>query len=69
MTEQQISYTALPDWLVPQEAARVMRISQTRLYQLLRSGAMPSRRVGRQWRIPRVAVDPTMAALPAGIQI
>ncbi len=38
--------------LTPEEAAKALRIGRTSLYKLLRSGEIPSIRVGRSRRIP-----------------
>ena len=37
--------------LTPEEAARYLRVNPQTVYRLLRSGALPGFKVGRQWRI------------------
>jgi excisionase family DNA binding protein len=39
--------------LTPEEAARTLRVSRSKLYQLARSGQIPTLRVGSVLRIPR----------------
>lgn len=49
----------LPDWLTPQEARSFLRLGKSTLYEKLRSGEIPSRRFGRQFRIAKEALRPT----------
>lgn len=54
---------ALGDWVRPMDAVRYLDISRSTLYELVRVGAIPSRRFGRTIRIPKSALAPT--TLPA----
>ena len=42
-----------PLLLTPEEAARTLRVSRSKLYELARSGQIPTFRVGSVLRIPR----------------
>lgn len=47
-----------PIFLRPVEAARILNISRSRLYEMLNAGSIPAVRLeGRTWRIPRAALD------------
>lgn len=41
----------LPELLTPEEACKVLRISRNSMYELLKTGAVPSLRYGRLFRI------------------
>lgn len=43
----------LPPVLTPEDVQHYLHIGRTKAYQLVRSGALPAVRVGRQYRIPR----------------
>lgn len=45
------------DWLTPQELQDELRIGQRLCYRLLRTGAVPSVRVGKLYRVRRETVD------------
>ncbi len=47
----------VPDWLTPQELQDELRIGQRLCYRLLRTGAVPSVRVGKLYRVRRETVD------------
>lgn len=42
-----------PDVLSAAQVAKILHIGKTRTYQLLRSGEIPSIRIGNSYRIPR----------------
>jgi excisionase family DNA binding protein len=46
----------LPDWLSIDEARAVLNIGRSSIYELVRSGGVPSRKFGRLIRIPREAL-------------
>jgi excisionase family DNA binding protein len=47
-----------PLFLRPVEAAAMLGVSRSRLYEMLNSGAIPSVRLqGRTWRIPKAAIE------------
>ena len=48
---------SLPELLTPEEYFRATRIGKTAGYDALRTGQIPSIRVGRQYRIPRSALQ------------
>jgi excisionase family DNA binding protein len=49
--------TSPPDFLTVEEAAKVLRLGRTAMYRLVRAGVIPSERFGKQFRIPRVALE------------
>ena len=47
-----------PLFLRPVEAARILSVSRSRIYEMLHTGALPAVRLeGRTWRIPRAALE------------
>lgn len=50
----------LPDWLTPDEARVYLRCGRRQMYEALKKGDIPSRRVGRGIRIPKVAIKPEL---------
>jgi excisionase family DNA binding protein len=46
-----------PDLLTPLEAARYLRIGRTKVYGMLRTGELPSIRVGRLYRIKKPELE------------
>ena len=42
-------------------AAQFLRIGKTTLFKLLRSGKLPAKKIGRQWRISRLALENYLA--------
>lgn len=53
-------YDDLPDWVRPTDAVSYLNISRSALYELLRTKAIPSKRLGRSIRIPKAALNPSM---------
>ena len=51
------SIDQLPLALTVEEAGRVLRIGRNGAYNLVRCGALPCIRIGRQLRVPRQAVQ------------
>ena len=45
----------------PKEAAEYLGLSKVTLYKFLRSGEIPARKIGRQWRISKVALQRFLA--------
>ena len=43
--------------LTPREASRKLRVSLYFVYQLLWSGKLPGKKVGKSWAIPKDAID------------
>jgi len=46
----------LPEFLTPAQVQVYLQVGRSTIYELLRTGAIPSRRFGRQIRIPREAL-------------
>lgn len=57
-------FESLSDWLTPSEVRRYLRLSRSSTYDLLRSGAIPSRRFGRRLLVPKYALKPDMSQTP-----
>ena len=58
--------SGLPVMLVrPEEAASVLGIGRTKVYELMRSGALRSVRIGGLRRIPAAALEEFVARLEA----
>jgi excisionase family DNA binding protein len=58
--------SGLPVLLVrPEDAARVLGLGRTKVYELMRSGALRSVRVGGLRRVPVAALDEFVARLEA----
>lgn len=54
-------FDQLPDWLTPEEVRSVLRLGKSTLYERLRSGEIPSRRFGRQYRIAKDSLRPNLS--------
>lgn len=52
-----------PLFVSPREAARILGIGRTETYRLLHIGELPHLRVGRNYRIPRTALEAFAQAL------
>ena len=60
----EVTESGLPVLLVrPEDAARVLGIGRTKVYELIRSGALRSVRVGGLRRVPVAALDEFVARL------
>ena len=51
--------------LTCEEAAAYLRLAPQTVYRLLRAGALPGVKVGRQWRVRRADLDAYLACPPA----
>lgn len=47
---------AAPQFLTVNEVAEVMRVSKMTVYRLIHAGELPAIRVGKSFRVPKVAV-------------
>ncbi len=54
--------------LKPEEAALVIRVGRSKMYELLASGAIKSVKIGALRRVPTKALDDYVAALGEGTQ-
>lgn len=52
-------FEVLPDWMTVGEARRFLRLSRTTMYDRIRSGEIPARRFGRQYRIAKESLRPS----------
>ena len=53
--------TDAPEFLTPRETAVYLRLSLSRIYQMLTAGEIPAARFGGLWRIPRTELDRLIA--------
>lgn len=44
-------FAATTKFMTPQEVAEHLRVSKMTVYRLLKSGELPSVRIGRSWRV------------------
>lgn len=56
-----VRFENLPDWMTVSEARRFLRLSRSTMYDRLRSGEIPSRRFGKQFRISKESLRPISA--------
>lgn len=63
MNNIQKTIDKLPDWMTPEEARAFLRLGKSTMYDRLRSGEIPSRRFGRQYRIAKEALRPASSDL------
>ena len=54
----QLPFEQLPDWLCPGQARTYLGVSRSKMYELLEDKSIPSKRYGRQFRIPKAALKP-----------
>ncbi len=52
--------SAAPELMTPREVATMLRVDRRTVYTWIRSGGLPSMKVGKLWRIPREYVRPKM---------
>lgn len=53
-----LRFDDLEDWVRPMDVVKYLSISRSSLYELVRAGILPSKRLGRSIRIPKHALDP-----------
>ena len=46
-----------PHFLTTEEAARLLNVHQNTIVRWIKSGRLPSSKIGREYRIPREAID------------
>jgi excisionase family DNA binding protein len=56
----------LPDVLTAPEVARILRLGRNTVYEYLRTGAIPSIRIGRRLLIPKAAVQRLLESAAGG---
>jgi excisionase family DNA binding protein len=49
--------TQVPDWLTPKDLQHELRIGERLCYRLLRTGAIPSVRIGNLYRIRKEVLE------------
>jgi excisionase family DNA binding protein len=58
---RQTRYEDLPEFLTPEEFRAYLGLGRNTTYELIQRGEIPSRRFGRQIRIPKTALLPDQA--------
>ena len=53
--------TRLPDVLTPKQVGEYLQLGRDKTYRLLKSGELPSVRLGRTYRIQKCALDDWLA--------
>ena len=53
--------TKLPEVLTPKQVADYLQLGRDKTYQMLKSGELPSVRLGRTYRIQKCALDDWLA--------
>ena len=53
-------YDDLPDLCTPDDARAFLQVSKNTMYDLLKTGEVPSQKYGRQIRIPKTALLPSV---------
>ena len=61
-----LNFDSLPDVLTAQEAAKVLRIGRSAVYEGIRTRNIPSIRLGRRLLVPKVALQRLLSS--TGIQ-
>lgn len=56
LTRYRAMFRSYPDALTPEQVGRMLGVGQRTTYRLLRSGQIHSVRMGRLYRVPKVAV-------------
>ncbi len=54
----------MPDVMTIDQLAAYLQIPKSTLYKLVQDGKVPGKKVGRQWRFHRDAIDAWLAAGP-----
>lgn len=54
--------TKKPLLLTTKEAASILRVNRTKLYDLIKGGVIPGVRIGADWRIPIECIERLCAA-------
>jgi excisionase family DNA binding protein len=60
---------SMPEVLTPTEAAAILRIGRSTMYELIRAGAVPSVRLGRRLIIPRRAVEQLLGSAVSPVDV
>lgn len=47
----------MTEWLTMKEAADYLKMGRSTVYKLLREGALPAHKVGREWRFDAAELD------------
>ncbi len=66
MSGKQLVSTELPMLLRAEEVARLLSLGRSTVFALMKSGELPSVRIGRAVRVPREAIDEFVATRMSG---
>ena len=57
---RQTTYQNLPEWVAPVDVSGYLGLGRSTVYELIRSGELPSRRFGRRLFVLKEALRPSM---------
>lgn len=63
--ERTLGWVDYPEALDVQQVAQLLRVSDSTVYDGLRSGEIPGRKVGNQWRVSRDILRVWLQGVPA----
>ncbi len=66
MTVRNYDSTGIREFMTTDEVLGYLRINARTVYRLIRDGALPAVRVGRQWRFRRTDLDLWLSGRQAG---
>ncbi len=61
-----------PEILLVEEVAEYLRVNKQTIYNLLRQGQLPAKKIGGQWRFHKQAIDDYLMAqdiIPAAVTL
>lgn len=61
-----------PEILLVEEVAEYLRVNKQTIYNLLRQGQLPAKKIGGQWRFHKQAIDDyliTQDTIPAAVTL
>lgn len=61
-----ITMLATPEVMTIEQLARYLQLTRSTLYKLVQARRVPGKKVGRQWRFQRGAIDAWLAGEPLG---
>jgi excisionase family DNA binding protein len=61
--------STLPAFLSTEEAAKLLNVHINTIVRWIKTGALPSSRIGREYRIPKEAIENRVNRTPVGTRI
>jgi excisionase family DNA binding protein len=59
----------LPAFLSTEEAARLLKVHTNTIVRWIKTGALPSSRIGREYRIPKEAIENRVTRISLGTRV